>query len=151
MAKANNPENPIFNFQIKSVELLKQNFAVPTKPIGNIVNFNFNVGLEQKLDHTNKLFIVILHVDITSTDNLEFKLGSASVACVYGIEKFDEVVNIDKSGKPHIDATITNTLNSISVSTVRGVLSQLFRGTYLHNAILPVVDPKTFKPIQVAE
>lgn len=145
MAKAKH-EHKIFNFQIKSVELLKQNFAVPNKPIGNTVNFNFNVGLEQKLDFTNKLFIVILHVDITSTEDLDFKLASSSVACVYAIEHFDEVVNMDKSGKPHIDETITQTLNSISISTTRGVLAQLYKGTYLHNAILPVVDPKSLKP-----
>ncbi len=146
MAKVNKKISKIFNFQIKSVELLKHNFAVPTNPIGNFVNFNFNVGLEQKLDHTNKLFIVILHVDVASTEDLDSELGSASIACVYGIENFDDVVNMDKSGKPHIDEIITQTLNSISVSTTRGVLSQLFRGTFLHNAILPVVDPKTFKP-----
>lgn len=145
MAQTNKTENIIFNFQIKSVELLKHNFAVPTKPIAAIVNFNFNVGLEQKLDHTNKLFIIILHVDITSTEDLDFKLASTSVACVYNIEKFDEVVNLDKDGVPHINEAITQTLTSITISTARGVLSQLYRGTFLHNAFLPVIDPKTFK------
>lgn len=145
MSTASKHKNDIFNFQIKSIELLKHNFDVPTKPIGEVIDFNFNVGLEQKLDHTKKLFIVIIHVDIMSAQNLDFKLGSSSVACVYLVENFDTVINMDKSGKPQIDESIIHTLNSISLSTTRGVLSQLFKGTFLHNAILPVIDPKTFK------
>ncbi len=145
MAKAKH-EHKNFHFHVKSVELLKHNFAVPDKPIENSGSFNFNVGVEQKLDFTNKLFIVILHVDISSTKELDFILASASVACVYGIERFNEVIRMNTSGKPNIDETITHTLNSISISTTRGVLSQLFKGTYLHHAILPVVDPKSLIP-----
>jgi len=145
MAKDKKEENKIFNFQIKSIELIKQNFALPVKQIEAITNFNFNIGLEQKLDHVNKLIIVITHIDIFKTEDLDLKLGSASVACVFTIEKYEEVVQIDKKGITHIEEYITQTLNSISISTTRGVLSQLFRGTFLHNAILPIVNPKSFK------
>jgi hypothetical protein len=146
MAKVNKLEHKTFSFGIRSVELLKHSFAVPNNPIDNFTNFNFNIGVEQKLDHTNKLFIVILNIDVTSVEDIGTKLGSASIACIYDVENFDRIVNIDKSGKPNIDETITQTLNSISISTSRGVLSQLFKGTFLHNAILPIIDPKTFKP-----
>ena len=34
-----------------------------------------------------------------------------------------------------------STLNSISISTTRGMMFSAFRGTFLHNAILPLIDP----------
>jgi hypothetical protein len=35
-------------------------------------------------------------------------------------------------------------MNSISISTIRGIMFSTFKGTYLHNAFLPVIDPKSF-------
>jgi hypothetical protein len=151
MGKANKPESKIFNFQIKSVELIKQNLELPETKINPITSFNFNIGVEQKLDYKNKLLIVITHVEITPTENLDLKLGSASVACVFSIENFEEVIKSDKKGVPHVDEIITQTLNSISISTSRGVLSQVFKGTFLHQAVLPVLDPKAFKAAPIAE
>jgi hypothetical protein len=151
MGKVNKPKSNIFNFQIKSVELIKQNLELLETNINPITSFNFNIGVEQKLDYKNKLLIVITHVEITPTENLDLKLGSASVACVFSIENFEEVIKSDKKGIPHIDEIITQTLNSISISTSRGVLSQVFKGTFLHQAILPLLDPKAFKAEHFAE
>ena len=36
-------------------------------------------------------------------------------------------------------------LNSISLSTLRGAMFNHFKGTFLHEAILPVIDPGSFK------
>jgi hypothetical protein len=36
-------------------------------------------------------------------------------------------------------------LNRISISTTRGAMFSTFKGTFLHAAILPIVDPKNFK------
>ena len=39
------------------------------------------------------------------------------------------------------------TLNSISISTTRGVLFERLRGTSLQSVILPIIDPSAFQPI----
>lgn len=36
------------------------------------------------------------------------------------------------------------TFNSISISTMRGLMFAQFKGTFLHNAILPIIDPGSF-------
>ena len=36
-------------------------------------------------------------------------------------------------------------LNSIALSTTRGVMFSQFRGTVLHNAILPIIAPAKFE------
>jgi hypothetical protein len=45
----------------------------------------------------------------------------------------------------YLPSGIIDLLNSVSVSTVRGMMFSAFKGTFLHNAVLPVIDPKTFK------
>lgn len=39
------------------------------------------------------------------------------------------------------------TLNSISISTLRGIIYSEFRGTFLQNATLPIIDPKVYTKI----
>jgi hypothetical protein len=151
MVKDKSKEIQNINFQIKVVDLVKSFLAAPVKQFTTVPNFNFTINLEQKLDHTNKCLIVITNVEITTTDDLDTILGSASVACVFSIENYDEVVTIDKNKHAHIKDVTSNVLNSISISTTRGVLSQIFRGTILHHAILPVLDPKSFKSAHISE
>jgi hypothetical protein len=35
-------------------------------------------------------------------------------------------------------------INSISMDTLRGIMFSKFMGTYLHNAILPIIDSEQF-------
>ena len=49
---------------------------------------------------------------------------------------------VDKEVKLPSDIIIA--INSISISTIRGIMFSTFKGTYLHNAFLPVIDPKAF-------
>ena len=102
MAKDKSKEIQNINFQIKVVDLVKSFLAPPVKQFTTVPNFNFTINLEQKLDHTNKSLIVITNVEITTTDDLDIILGSASVACVFSIENYDEVVTIDKNKHAHI-------------------------------------------------
>jgi uncharacterized protein YbbC (DUF1343 family) len=38
-------------------------------------------------------------------------------------------------------------LNSISLSTTRGAMFSTFKGTFLHGAVLPIIDPKQFQAL----
>lgn len=135
------------NFQIRAVELLNSHLQPTTKPFPVNQIFRFNIALEQKLNSNNKSLVVVTNVDISTNENLDFKLASASVACIYAVENFDEVVKIGKNKHIDIDQSFVDTLNSISISTTRGVLSQIFKGTVLHNAILPVIIPNSLKKV----
>ena len=137
----------LINFQIRAVDLINCSLQSPKAAFTDGQSFSFNVAVEQMLDHTNKCLIVITHVEITTSDDLDYKLASASVSCLFAIENYSDVVKIDK-GQVSINDKIAEVLNSISFSTTRGVLSQFLKGTYLHNAILPVIDPKTIQKRQ---
>lgn len=136
-------EEKKINFQVKGIELLNHQLLMPQKQIPQDVVFHFNIGLEQNLDKNNNLIVIITNVEITQNGDTSNHFARASVACIYSIENFDAAVLIDDQDVK-IDEQFSWTLNAISLSSTRGVLSQLFKGTYLHNAIMPIVDPKSF-------
>lgn len=135
----------LINFQIRSVDLLGHYLSTPKEPNINIQEFSFDINLERKVDHNLKSLVVITNIDITSISDTSQKLGSVSTACVFTIENFNEVIKMDENKLTHtISNEMMDILNSISISSTRGVMSQIFRGTFLHHATLPILDPKSF-------
>ncbi|MDN3656692.1 hypothetical protein QWZ08_13690 [Ferruginibacter paludis] len=75
---------------------------------------------------------------------LEGTPASITIACTFDIINFEEVI-ISNGDAATIPDTILETLNIITIGTMRGIMFTGFRGTWLHNSILPVIDPKFFK------
>ncbi len=131
-------------FQIRGIELLDFCFIHPKKQIPPQMAFNFDIKLEHKIPSDNRLIAVVVTVDIREGNNHD-KLGSMMASCVYEVP--DIMDYIDKNNNlPKFPETFLTTINSITISTVRGIMFSQFRGTFLHNAVLPVVDPKSFVP-----
>lgn len=143
MSKIENKDFTV-DLQLKSIELLKGSISLPSVPDISLNNFNFNISVESKADSTNKFLFVIVSVEIRSEDQNHI-LGSLVVSCIYSIANFDEVVKIEADGKLDIPQPLVEILNSISISTTRGVMFTTFKGTFLHNAFLPIVNPRSFE------
>ena len=141
---ASKKEKIDMRFSIKSVDVLNSSYSTPNLPSPIINGFNFDIMLESKLDQKNKFILVVALIKITTNDDAKIQLGEISVGCVYLVENFDELIKWNGDNKPIIPDEVVVLLNSISISTTRGVMSQVFKGTFLHNAVLPVLDPKAF-------
>jgi len=50
----------------------------------------------------------------------------------------------NKSKPLELPEPLATTLNSVSISTTRGLMFAIFRGSFLRKAVLPVVDPTLF-------
>jgi hypothetical protein len=135
------------NLQLKAIELLNGSINLPAVPNLPLTNFNFNINLESKADGTNKLVFVIVSVEIKSEGH-NYLLGSLAVSCIYNVVNFDEIIKIDSAGRLDIPQPLIEILNSISISTARGVMFSTFKGTFLHNAYLPIIDPRSFQPLE---
>ncbi|HRO77014.1 MAG TPA: hypothetical protein PLP27_12805 [Crocinitomicaceae bacterium] len=129
--------------QVKAIELLNSSIKLPANPNKPITNFNFNIEIESSFDAPNKLFFVIVHVEVKDDD--QFILGALSVSCIFEIANFSDVVKVQADGKIDMPSKLIETLNFISISTTRGVMFSTFRGTFLHGAFLPIIDPKQFQ------
>ena len=137
-------QNSEMKFQIRGVEIINLELVQLAEILPNEVVFNFDISIEHKINSENKFILVLVGVNITH-NNKETLLGKIIVSCVYAIENFEEVVQESKPQSFTITDAIIDILNSISISTTRGVMASTFKGTFLHNAVLPIVNPKDFQ------
>lgn len=134
--------NKPVSFQLKGIELLDFCFNHPKQQIPARMVFNFEIKIEHKILADNNFIAVVVAIEINNGQR-ESKLASILVSCIFEIPELKEYFN-PKNNTPELPEEFLTTINFISISTVRGVMFSQFRGTFLHNAILPVVDPKSF-------
>jgi hypothetical protein len=127
--------------QFRSIELISSNITALLFNIENNNAFTFEIKTEIQLNQENKFIIVIISVQIFN-ESKDFQLGSLTTNNIYFIENYESIVTQEGNGKVSIPDTIVTSLNSISISTTRGVMWNTFKGTFLHNAILPILDPQ---------
>ncbi len=133
--------------QLKGIELLNIDQRLSAVDTINIRNFNFNINIETKADAPNKLLFAIIHIEILTEDQSQV-VGGISVSCIFELKNFEELIKIESEGKLTLPQQLVDIINSISLSTTRGVMFATFKGTPLHNAFLPIIDPKQFKPAE---
>jgi hypothetical protein len=132
-------ENKDVKFQIKAIELLDLNIIYPKAPLLGEVVFKFNINVEIKILNEQSLIMAIVSVEVLDNVNLE-KYGFLRLNCVYGIDNFNLYLN-PKTNIAEFPNQFMTAINSISISTTRGVMYSSFRGTFLQGATLPVIDP----------
>ena len=60
-------------------------------------------------------------------------------------QKFIEFPSSSEKKKIDIPENFIITINSVALSTTRGLMFSLFKGTFLQGAILPLLDPSQYK------
>jgi len=68
------------------------------------------------------------------------QIGQFSALFQFGVDDLSHVVIGNAPNQIEIPAPLLRSLLSISVSTLRGLMFGAFKGTYLHGAILPLID-----------
>lgn len=134
-----NFKNGEIKFQIKGIELMDFNIIYPKTPLLGEVIFKFNINVEVKLSNENSLVMVINSVDIVDNNTLD-KYAFAKVNCIFWVENFMSFVD-KKTKKAKFPNRFITAINSISISTTRGILYSQFKGTFLHKAVMPIIDP----------
>ena len=133
--------NNNLSFRFKNIDILEFSFVHPKQRIPENATFRFETNIEHKVNLEENSIIVISAFSITCED-LNENVGKAVISCVYLIDTMRDFVGENNSfNLPDETQTM---FNSISLSTCRGVLFTLFRGTPLHTVILPVVNPQDF-------
>ncbi len=130
-------------FQIKAIELVDFKLNQLSNPLPEQTTFHFNINLEQIINSENKLVIVVATVEILNEDKTT-QLASLKGSCIFEVANFNEFI-VEGTNQVAIPESAVVTFNSITLSTVRGLMFAQFKGTHLHTAILPVLDPAAFK------
>lgn len=137
-------EQPNADTQIWSIEVLKCTLAAPTDAQFPIDSFNFDVRIQIKADKERRLVFIIVQIEVRQEPKSEI-LGELAINCMFEIDNFTKVVAFDEVGGVILDSALSQTLSAISLSTARGYMFAQFQGTFLHGAILPIIDPGAFR------
>lgn len=130
------------NFQLKGIELLEACLNHPKNAISDLKVFHFDIKIEHKLSVENKIIAVLIYVDLFN-EQRDIKLGSINSSCIFEVANMPDFIDT-KSNNINLPEDFLTTVNSITISTARGIMFNQFKGTFLHNALLPIVDPKSF-------
>jgi len=129
-------------FQIKGVELMESCINPPSDPLAPEIVFNFDINIEHRINPENDILIVVCTV-LVFNEKRDEQLGKLKAGCIYLINDLKRFINGETKAL-ELPEPVATALNSVSISTTRGLMFSMFRGTYLHNAVLPVVDPTSF-------
>ena len=130
------------NFQIKGIELLEMNLKHPQIPLELERTYNFNINIEQRINNEEKLVIVVTSIDLIHEEDRQCH-ASIKTSCIFLIENFKDFI-VANTNHVSLPDQFVVTLNSISLSTTRGIMFTSFKGTFMHNVFIPIVNPSTF-------
>lgn len=141
---------PDIKLKFKNVEVISLNMTPRPKNWVTGNPYEFDLKIESQVNPDHKLIIILSDIKIREykTDNV---LASIVVACMFEAENFSESVIKRKDGIFQIPTDTDVVIKTMSVSTVRGIMFSEFRGTYLYEAILPIIiiPAAQIKPEQV--
>jgi hypothetical protein len=132
---------PAAQIQFKALEILHASVNVPQEPNVNIGNFHFNINLDTKADGAQKLLVVIVQVEVRSEDQ-QHVLGALVASNIFEVTNFEQVITADFSGNLNVPQGLTELLAVQAIATMRGIMFSTFKGTFLHNAVLPLIDTR---------
>lgn len=128
-------------FQLRAIEL--HELAIHKLNPGFVItNFNFEINVQTNVDRNQKIVIASTIVRINADDKTT-EVGRVNCACIFSVANFDEVITMKSDNSFELIEPFAETINSISISTTRGLMASELKGTILHHAFLPIIDVKS--------
>jgi uncharacterized protein with PQ loop repeat len=134
-------ENEGVNYQLKGIEILDIQLNYPSNFKPSETKFRFDFVAENKVNVEKGMVLVVPTIKIYNDKSAEL-LGSIRVNFAFHVQDFSTYID-EENKKVELPKAFQLAINSVSISTIRGIMYSQFRGTFLQNAILPVIDPNT--------
>ncbi len=131
------------NFQLRGIEIAELSIKHPEKQLPIECKYNFEINIQQRIIGKENTIIVTPTITV-KFDEDNFICSTIKVNFIYQVENLEEFRKKD-SEEFEIPEFFNTTINSISLSTIRGIMYSHFKGTFLHNTILPIVNPGDFQ------
>jgi hypothetical protein len=110
-------------------------------------NIGFSISLQHSLNVVGNETTVQVLIEAVY-DSAKPAIATLNVDLHYaltGIETWLEALPSNQQQPVMLPSGLSVTLNSISMSTTRGILFERFRGTGLQHIVLPIIDPMAFQ------
>jgi hypothetical protein len=138
-----NKKQENIEFQLINIEILESEIKAPQKSLPSNVVFSFDIAIEQRFNIEKDLIFVICNITIFQQGAPEERLGKYRSSCIFKVSKLNHYISDSK--KIDLSENFITTLNSVALSTTRGLMFSLFKGTFLQGAILPLLDPTHYR------
>lgn len=125
-------------FRIVALDILEANLVAPPQTLSKEITFQFDVNLEHRWNTNDEIFIVVTTISIFSTQK-EHLLSKFKTNTVFKVEELAQHVDT-ANAKNNMPTDVILDLNELAISTTRGSLFSFLKGTYLHNAVLPIIN-----------
>lgn len=134
-------------YKINGIELIEKHLN-RFENLPPSVQFNFQVSSQTIFTKEPlRLLVVFTSIEINIVGSPKV-LGKFFIAMGFEILNPEVIFKDEPEPKIIFPLEVENHFKSLAISTSRGIVFSELRGTPLHNAILPILDMKIFKPIE---
>jgi len=135
---------PLYRYSLSGIELIESHVQPPASAEEAASGVNFNVNLENSV-HEEHGWILCKVTVLVATQHSMLQVGKLAVMVAFKLADYATLIKTE-GGKAIIPEDLLATLNGIAISTTRGIMFGVFKGTPLHAALLPLLDVKAFAP-----
>ncbi|MBK6978367.1 MAG: hypothetical protein IPH28_15755 [Cytophagaceae bacterium] len=132
-------------YQIKGIEILEFSVTEQKDKLNADLTYGFGFTLDHSLDIETKTISVTCSLKISDAA-ASIQFASLKAACIYELTDFLSYVKTAPV-KISFPESFLQSINSVTLSTIRGIAFSYFKGTFLHNAILPIIDVSELQPM----
>lgn len=135
-------------FQIRGIRVAS--FTIHDEPDDPTLEVGFGLALQhyQVADGEDRTVEVNLSISVEEGQPPLVELKAACQYQLAGYQHWLSQLPENERQEGILPFGLAVTLNSISVSTTRGILFERLRGTNLQRHILPIIDPSAFQPLE---
>ena len=124
-------------YKISAIETLDLEMKHPKQQNIDFNTFHFDLKLQHRINAEKKLVFVITNITIMDKEKSN-QVGYLETSCIFEVENFNDYLSSDNDNNVKFPDTFINEINSMAISTTRGIMFSEFKGTFLHKAVLPV-------------
>ena len=139
-------ENPATSIGFQLRELRVTSYLINEEQLTPENEFTFGIQIDHSFDLNGDVRVV--RVKLTVGYMPKQVLVELHLECYYQLAGYQEWLSFQLAADQAAGALpigLATALNSIAISTTRGVLYERLRGTSLQGIVLPVVDPSAFQ------
>lgn len=132
----------VAGFKLNSIRILVKNVLFPVVDSTSDGETSFQISIQVGQSKETKSVSTTLTV-ILKRNESEDICASFKIQCEYQFVNFDDIFG-NEGAASNVTSQVIETINIITMGTMRGIMFSELSGTWLQNEILPVIDPKSF-------
>lgn len=137
---AQNPPTPQIGYRLTDISLLDVFLSNLSDELDKETVYGFKFEITNRVDHEANGVMVVVKAMVIRADKEE-EIAKVSVGYRYTFANFESLKLTE--GQPLPD-DLSILLNSVAISTTRGIFYSQTRGTNLQNIIMPLINPADF-------